>query len=763
MPPDRDLLMIIVGGDALALSTARELSLLQGRRIVVLWPADLEFARAVEAVGAQFIAGRPDSRAGLEMAGVADAVTILALSHNDQLNLQAALRARDANPHIRIVLRQFNRTLAAKIEQNLSDCSVLSLAWHSAATYAAAALDPSWFRGLQFPEPKGPLSGFATRTTADRLSGQRVADAERALGARIVAIDGATEIGRDDVVPRGSELVVYGRLDRLLASTPRQPIPPDRPSIEQRLRRRLRRSDGPTHRLDPYLIGFVITVLMLFAAGTWYFHGSFGTDWLTAAYFVMSTMTTTGFGDIFPDHSRALDLWATMVLMLLGTVFTGLFIVFAAARLTRAQWVRMQGLRPIHRRGHIVVCGSGSIGTGAIDLLLAFDKPLVVVEANPDAALVERARERGFDLLTGDASRDDTLDLCNLGAAHSLIALTNVDTLNLEIALGARARNPSMPVVLRIAEATFAQSIAASFRFTDDIFGRGVGRSGLCRAGACAGRARPDRVRRRRICDHRERAGRRDRGAVAARFHGAGSRRRGWRVPADPGYRRPRPRHARSHSCAFGPVPARCRCGACSASGLVQHALRGGACERFVILRREPGAVPRRAIERRFQRAFEIAPHMVMECGFRVEAALAAQALEPARASRHMADLVFIDAAENGGAPRIAGAFEATDHLGRYIKAACFEHERHDRKARQKIIRRRRRGFPQPVMRRQLAISRAERRQPIGKQGEVFGFLCRDMDPVIAKRARCVIAREPRDDVPGKIDRVQLDMRQRVQ
>jgi hypothetical protein len=55
--------------------------------------------------------------------------------------------------------------------------------------------------------------------------------------------------------------------------------------------------------------------------------------------------------------------------------------------------------------------------------------------------------------------------LCNLGAAHSLVALTNVDTLNLEIALGARARNPSMPVVLRIAEATFATSIARHFDF----------------------------------------------------------------------------------------------------------------------------------------------------------------------------------------------------------------------------------------------------------------------------------------------------------
>jgi Trk K+ transport system NAD-binding subunit len=125
----------------------------------------------------------------------------------------------------------------------------------------------------------------------------------------------------------------------------------------------------------------------------------------------------------------------------------------------------MQGLRPIHRSGHIIVCGAGSIGTGVIDLLLALGKRLVVIERDPDTSLVERAREQRFDLLTGDASRDSTLDLCNLGAAHSLIALTNVDTLNLEIALGARARNPTMPAVLRIADASFAQSIARHFEF----------------------------------------------------------------------------------------------------------------------------------------------------------------------------------------------------------------------------------------------------------------------------------------------------------
>jgi voltage-gated potassium channel Kch len=123
-----DPVLIVVGGDALALGTAQELCALQGHRVVVLWARGSDFARAVEGVGAVFIGARPDSGEGLARAGVERAITILALSPDDQLNLHAALLARDANPSIRIVLRQFNRTLSRKIEQNLPNCSVLSLA-----------------------------------------------------------------------------------------------------------------------------------------------------------------------------------------------------------------------------------------------------------------------------------------------------------------------------------------------------------------------------------------------------------------------------------------------------------------------------------------------------------------------------------------------------------------------------------------------------------------------------------------------------------
>jgi voltage-gated potassium channel Kch len=464
--PD-DPVMIVVGGGAIALDTAEELCAVRGHRVVVLWRRDPDLARAVEGIGAMFIsAPRPDSSEGLARAGVLHATAILALSADDQLNLHAALLARDANPQIRIVLRQFNRTLAQKLEQNLANCSVLSLAWHSAASYAAAAIDPSCFRGLQFPEPDGPLTGFAMRLAGDcGVEGQSVGQAEQALHARVVAVDGATDFSRDTSLSPGSKLVVFGEIVKLQDSSRRKSDARLRPEISRRLWSLLHRRGDRPPRLNPILVRLALATLAALFLGISYFHAVLGGAWLDAVYFVVTTMTTTGYGDLTPDRGQPLDVVVAMLLMLSGTTLTGLFIAFGASLLTRVQWVTMQGLRPVHRRGHIVVCGAGSIGSGVIDLLLALGRRLVVIEISPDTSLVERAREEGFDLLTGDASRDTTLDLCNLRAAHSLVALTNVDTLNLEIALGARARNPTMPIVLRIAETTFANSIARHFEF----------------------------------------------------------------------------------------------------------------------------------------------------------------------------------------------------------------------------------------------------------------------------------------------------------
>src|SRR5260370_961124 len=234
--PD-DPLMIVVGGGAIALSTAQELCALQEHRVVVLWRRAPAFARAVEGIGAVYIAARPDSVEGLDRAGVNRAVTILALSPDDQLNLHTALLARDVNPRIRIVLRQFNRTLAHKIEQNLPDCSVLSLAWHSAATYPAPPIHPFSFPPLQFPQPS------------------------------------------------------------------LHPIPARLPQA----------------------------ALASFRAAICHFYAVSGGAWHGSVYFLVTTMTTTGYGDLPPRRSEPIEVVAAMLLMLSGITLTGLFIAFGAS------------------------------------------------------------------------------------------------------------------------------------------------------------------------------------------------------------------------------------------------------------------------------------------------------------------------------------------------------------------------------------------------------------------------------------------------
>src|ERR1700756_3788116 len=379
-----DPVMIVVGGGAIALSTAQELCALKGHRVVVVWTRDPDFACTVEAIGAVYVGARPDSVEALNRAGGQYAVTILALSPDDQLNLHAALLARDANPSIRIVLRQFNRTLAHKIEQNLANCSVLSLAWHSAATYAAAAMDSSCFRGLQFPEPDGPLTGFVTRIAEDSgVAGLSIAQAERALAARIIAVDGLTEFPLEALLANGAGLVVYGDIAKLQNTAPNQPSRSIRSPAIRRPGSLWRRMWRPLRRHDPILAPLAATALAVylavFSAGIWHFQSVFPGGWLDAVYFVVTTMTTTGYGDLLPDRKSPVDIVAAIVLMVSGITLTGLFIAFGAALLTRMQWVMMQGLRPVRRRGHIIVCGAGSIGSGGIDLLLPHHKRVGVI------------------------------------------------------------------------------------------------------------------------------------------------------------------------------------------------------------------------------------------------------------------------------------------------------------------------------------------------------------------------------------------------
>ncbi len=455
----REIRIVIVGGDALALRVCAELTEHSGSLVTVLWEPDPGLCRSVERLGADFAPIAVDERGALLGAGVLEAAVVIALTEDDHLNLRFALTARDLNPAIRVVMRQFNRTLGRKIEQNLKNCSVVSLSSLSAATYASAAVDPACYYGVQFPDIDGSLVGFAVKSAAGAgVAGRTADEAERELDARILARGGRTDFERDAALRPEDELTIFGAVRPARPRAAATRAGAGRPAWQQDGRRFLR-------GLDPVARVAIGAALIVFACASAYFGFALGLDPVTAAYFVIATMTTTGYGDVSPEHAGLPGELAAILLMLAGLTFSGIFIAILSSRFTQAQYIAVQGLRRISRREHVIVCGAGNVGSRVIEFLLKLGCRVVVIETNPTPEIVERARDRQYDLLTGDSTKDATLDLCNLEAAAALVALTHSDTMNLEVALGARARVPDLPIVMRVQHESFQKSVRRHFDF----------------------------------------------------------------------------------------------------------------------------------------------------------------------------------------------------------------------------------------------------------------------------------------------------------
>lgn len=488
-------LIIVVGTNDLALRVCEELCATRGHEVVVVWDDAGGAAARIERTGARFAALPPNDYGSLESIGIREASCIMPVCEDDRLNLQIALKARDLNREIRIVLRQFNRALGRKIEQNLPNCTAISPAAHAAATYAGAAVDPSCLYALQFPAVDGPLIGFSERKAQDfGLDDCSTAEAERQTGLRIAAINGRIAPRSDDSIRREDRVVACGRMRALQESWPRRRERPARPAMRP-TRSSLRDLLRSAARLEPLLIYTFAAGIVLYFASTVYFAYTLRLTFVEAMYFVAATMFTVGYGDITPytRHAGELAYIVAIAIMGVGVTLGGVFIATIAAALNRAQETALRGLRHVHADDHVIVCGAGNVGTRVIDFLLQMEQRVVVIEPRPNALVLEHARARRIDLLASDATSDDTLVFCALDQAQSLVAITDSDTANLEAALGALVHNPSLSIVMRILDPEFSRSITRNFRIArsfsaSDLTAPAI--AGLARFPASRGRVR---------------------------------------------------------------------------------------------------------------------------------------------------------------------------------------------------------------------------------------------------------------------------------
>lgn len=199
------------------------------------------------------------------------------------------------------------------------------------------------------------------------------------------------------------------------------------------------------------LLGGTVTYVALVFAVATTGYAMAGWPWGDAAYMVLLTIYSVGYGEVRPVDTAFLRIWTTATIVLGCTgmiVLTGALIqVFNVYQVRR-----LLGLEAMHNEigrlgGHAVICGYGRIGTQLARALAEARHPCVIIER--DAAVAEEARAAGHLTLVGEATHEDILREAGLERARVLACVLPDDAANVFITLSARSLNPQVQIIAR--------------------------------------------------------------------------------------------------------------------------------------------------------------------------------------------------------------------------------------------------------------------------------------------------------------------------
>ena len=115
---------------------------------------------------------------------------------------------------------------------------------------------------------------------------------------------------------------------------------------------------------------------------------------------------------------------------------------------------------------HIVIVGLDHLGFRIARALHDLGESFVAIELKPDAELISQVQSWNVPIIQGDANKLDVLQNAGVDRAHTIVITTSDDTLNLQIAIHARAVNPQIRTIVRLFDDDFAREVQSSFGVT---------------------------------------------------------------------------------------------------------------------------------------------------------------------------------------------------------------------------------------------------------------------------------------------------------
>ncbi|MEB4212306.1 NAD-binding protein [Mycobacterium sp. 94-17] len=413
-------------------------------------------------------------------ANLARASAIVCAGDDDARNLEIALLARKANPHVRVVARLGNDVLRAAVAADNGPGAILDVADLAAPSVVEACLSsrthPIEAAGIQFlvSGTEAPYSASLRDIYGD-LAPVAVIHGENSENpGEVVPCP-----GRDHQVRAGDWTAMIGTVDDLAARGISVPRSTATRSHQSWLRRGSDAARAVRDDVNPLIFPALIAAFVLLLGSTTVMHYSYRRprlSWLDALYFTSETLTTVGYGEFsFARQVPWLRVFA-VAMMFGGVTTTALLVAFVADLLLSRRFVHSAGVRRArHLRNHIIVVGLGSFGSRVVGDLTAAGYDVAVIERDENNRFLSTAAELDVPVIFGDATLRQTLKSARVDRARAVAVLTQDDMVNIETGivlremLGPRVMpevvRPDVPIVLRIYDRELGDAVAKRFGF----------------------------------------------------------------------------------------------------------------------------------------------------------------------------------------------------------------------------------------------------------------------------------------------------------
>ena len=427
--------------------------------------------------GVKLVVGDCRRQEILEQAGLAEARAVLILTSDDLTSVSTALMVRNLNPGVRIVVRVFNPTLIARLGSAVENVFALST---SALVAPLLALIACTGKALgTFRLEDGSRQQVAEFAIPLSLAGKKLSALPAPFRVHVLAhiLAGSGKRFFADVDPEatlvgGDRLVVCGEsgaVNQLLALGESESLPELLwAGFVRRLGRVAWRTLGEVDLPVKICTGILFSVIFV---SVLIFHFSLDRDTLVDAFYRTVSLIATGADMHEGDFGQGWQKAYVGMLRLIGTALIAAFTAILTNYLVRANLGGALEVRRIPDGGHIIVCGLGNVGFRVVEELVRQEQRVVAIEKRRDNSFISTARRLGVAVIVGDAGVAEVLRQAHGARAKAVVAATDNELANLEVALLARELNPHQRVILRLTDPQIAETLrkAANVRLAMSI------------------------------------------------------------------------------------------------------------------------------------------------------------------------------------------------------------------------------------------------------------------------------------------------------